>query len=145
MSHARIVVAIVLSVACLSAGCNDGRPRRVPVTGQVLIDGEKLRSGSIRFTPNSGRPASGVIDQDGNFSLSTFEPGDGCPLGLHRVSVIAFDDLNSNTRRWNTPKGYATPETSGITQNIEGPASDVRIDLTWGSQKGPIIEKAYSE
>jgi len=126
-------------------GCSDGRPKRVAVSGQVLIEGSPLRSGGIRFFPPEGRPSAGNINPDGRFSLSTFEPGDGCTLGTHRVAVVSVDELNSATRRWNAPKMYASPDTSGITQTIDGPTDSVVIQLTWGSQKGPITEKSYGE
>ena len=133
------------AISCATIGCSDGRPQRVPVSGQILIDGQPLSAGAVRFTPKGGRPATGEIGRDGRFSLSTFGPGDGCPLGVHRVSVIAFEQVGSTTRRWNTPKNYASPDTSGITQTIDGPTDAVKIELTWGNEKGPILEKIYGE
>jgi hypothetical protein len=132
-------------MCCLLAGCSDGRPKRVPVAGQVFIDGKPLTVGSVRFTPPSGRPASGMIDKDGRFSLSTFEPGDGCPLGEHRVSIVGFENVSSTTRRWLVPKTYSSPDSSGLTQTVEGPSDSVKFELTWGNVKGPIIEKVYGE
>jgi hypothetical protein len=126
-------------------GCSDGRPKRVPVSGQVLIDGQPVRSGGIRFFPHEGRPSTGAIDAEGRFSLSTFEPGDGCTIGPHRVAVVSVEELNSMTRRWNVPKTYASPDTSGITQTIDTPLDSLVIQLTWGKQQGPIIEKSYGE
>jgi hypothetical protein len=134
---------ILLSVAV--AGCDDGRPRRVPVSGQVLIDGRPLQVGAIRFSPDDGRPATGELDGQGRFSLSTFERGDGCVLGTHRVAVISVEELNSTTRRWNTPMAYAAPSNSGLTQTIDGPTDSLLIELTWGTEKGPIIERFYGE
>ena len=127
------------------AGCGDGRPQRVPVSGQVRIDGQPLHSGGIRFFPADGRPSTGTIDSEGRFFLSTFDSNDGCTLGNHHVAVISVDELNSNTRRWNVPKTYASPDTSNITQTIEGPTDSLMVELTWGSTKGPIIEKTYGE
>jgi hypothetical protein len=137
-------IGLILSALAI-AGCGDGRPQRVPVSGQVRIDGKPLRSGGIRFFPTDGRPSTGTIDSEGRFSLSTFEPNDGCSLGNHRVAVISVDELNSNTRRWNVPKIYTSPDTSNITQTIERTTDSLMIELTWGSTKGPIIEKTYGE
>jgi hypothetical protein len=130
---------------CVIPGCGDGRPQRVPVSGQVRIDGQPLKSGGIRFFPDDGRPSTGTIGPDGRFSLSTFEAHDGCTLGNHRVAVISIEELNSNTRRWNLPKIYSSPNTSKITQQIDGPIDSLKIDLTWGREKGPIIEKVYGD
>jgi hypothetical protein len=137
-------LGLILSIFVI-AGCGDGRPQRVPVSGQVRIDGQPLKSGGIRFFPDDGRPSAGTISADGRFSLSTFEPNDGCTLGNHHVAVISVEEVNSNTRRWNVPKGYASPSTSKITQQVDGPTDSLVIDLTWGREKGPIIEKVYGD
>jgi hypothetical protein len=136
---------LLLLLACVAFGCSDGRPERVAVSGQIRIDGQPVRSGGVRFFPEQGRPSTGAIDREGRFSLSTFEPGDGCTLGIHRVAVISVEEINSTTRRWNVPKAYALPETSGLTQVIDGAVDSLVIDLTWGPVKGPIVEKSYGE
>jgi len=137
-------ISLIL-LSLLATGCNDGRPKRVPVSGQVLIDGTPLTTGAVRFHPESGRPSTGELDEQGRFSLFTFERGDGCTLGTHRISVSSVESLNSTTERWNTPKHYATPSTSEITQTIDGPVDDIVIELTWGNLEGPIIERIYGD
>jgi hypothetical protein len=117
----------------------------VPVSGQVVIDGQPLRSGAVRFFPAEGRSSTGAINSEGRFSLSTFDSNDGCTLGSHRVAVISIDELNSTTRRWNAPKTYASPDTSNLTQQIDGPTDSLVIELKWGSQKGPFTETFYGE
>lgn len=134
-----------LGIALAIAGCSDGRPPRVPVKGQVLIDGKPLHTGGVRFTPVNGRPSSGAIDNEGRFSLSTFEPGDGCTLGKHIVTVVAVEELGGNARRWHIPKRYTSASTSGLSQEIEGANETVRIELTWAGEKGPFVERSYGE
>jgi len=146
MNHNALYGTIGLLIfACTAVGCSDGRPSRVPVSGQVLIDGEPLTFGAVRFHPEEGRPSTGELDQEGRFSLSTFEPGDGCPLGTHRVAIISVEELSSTTRRWNAPKEYASPGRSGLSQTIDGRTDSVLIELTWGNQQGPIIERSFGE
>ncbi len=72
------VVTVAASLLCGIAGCRDGRPRRVPVSGQVLIDGQPLTVGTIRVIPTDARAATGRIDAAGRFSLMTFDKDDGC-------------------------------------------------------------------
>ena len=139
------IPAAWLLLICVAVGCSDGRPQRVPVSGQVSINGQPLRSGGVRFTPEGGRPSSGTIDGEGRFTLTTYDAGDGCTLGKHRVSVVSVDQLSSTTRRWNAPKSYASPDSSGISQTIDGPTDSVKIELTWGTDKGPFVEKMYGE
>jgi hypothetical protein len=145
MSKSIATIITGLLLAGVIAGCSDGRPQRVPVSGQVFINGQPLRSGGIRFTPEGGRPSSGTIDADGRFTLTTYDPSDGCTLGKHRVSVVSVDQLSSTTRRWNAPKAYASPDSSGLTETIDGPVDSVKIELTWGNEKGPFVEKMYGE
>jgi hypothetical protein len=127
---------VYLSLATLGlivalAGCGDGRPTRVPVSGQVLIDGKPLTFGGVRFFPADGRPSSGDLDKEGRFQLMCYEPGDGAMLGTHQVEVVACQPLSETKSRWHTPKKYASPTTSGITQQIDGPKKDLVINLTW--------------
>ena len=129
----------------LTAGCGDGRPERVAVSGQVLIDGKPLDRGAVIFTPASGRRSTGALDSQGRFELFTFENGDGCTLGEHRVSIVCFEDVGPTLREWFAPKKYMSPDTSGLTQTIDGPTDDVQIDLTWGKQKGPFTERGLGE
>jgi len=130
------VLALLLATV---AGCDDGRPERVAVSGQVLIDGKPLTRGFVRFVPTGARPASGEIAPDGRFTLMTFEPGDGAVTGTHAVSVIAVEQLNDTTRRWHAPKKYADPKTSRLTTTIDGPTDSLLIELTWDGGK-PFVE-----
>jgi hypothetical protein len=123
------------------AGCGDGRPARVPVSGNVTIDGKPVTRGSISFRPVQGRLSGGQLDEHGRFSLTTFEPGDGCVPGSHRVTVHSTDQINRSTLRWNVPKKYKDKSTSDIEVSIDGPTDDLEIKLTWDGQQGPILEK----
>jgi hypothetical protein len=75
----------------LLPGCSDGRPRRVPVSGQVLVDGKPLAFGFVRLIPHKGRPASGQVDKEGRFRLTTYTSNDGCTLGTHAVEITSYN------------------------------------------------------
>lgn len=123
---------LLLGASCITfSGCGDGRPKRVPVSGQVLIDGKPLTWGFVRLLPENGRPATGEIGPDGRFTLTTFEDGDGAVLGTHDVIVLANEQLSETTRRWHAPKKYTNAATSGLTQTIDGPTDSLVINLTW--------------
>jgi hypothetical protein len=132
------LAAIAVTMAMLS-GCGDGRPSRVPVSGQVLIDGKPLDYGFIRLVPKGARPASAEIGADGRFTLKTFEPGDGAVLGTHPVMILAAEPLTSTKQRWHAPKKYADPAASGLTATIDGPTDSLVIKLTWDGGK-PFVE-----
>jgi hypothetical protein len=64
----------------------------IPVKGKVTFNGQPLTIGTIRFEPDDfGRPASGKLQSDGTFVLSTLKEGDGVVAGHHVVSISNFD------------------------------------------------------
>lgn len=127
----------LLVIACLF-GCGRGGPKLVPVSGQVLIDGQPLAAGVpgfIQVIPADTRAATGNIDpQTGRFTLSTFEDNDGCPLGTHKVAVIVRTMVNTESVSL-IPEEYAKPETSGLTVSIDKPNDSLTIELA-----GPLRE-----
>lgn len=122
-------------------GCGDGRPGRVPVSGQVLIDGKPLTFGEVLFVPDEGRPSRGKIDSSGHFKLSCFGESDGAILGTHKVAISAVEPLSATKYRWHAPKKLADHQTSGLTQEITGPVEDLAINLSWegGSEFVEIV------
>ncbi|MBN2216968.1 MAG: hypothetical protein JW719_06300 [Pirellulales bacterium] len=136
-----ILFTALCGIALISvSGCGDGRPERVAVSGQVLIDGKPLTHGFISMVPKGARPASGTIGPDGRFIMTTFECGDGTVLGTHAVSVMAGETLSETATRWHAPKKYADPNTSGLVETVDGPTDSLVIKLTWGGGK-PFIER----
>jgi hypothetical protein len=121
-------------------GCGDGRPTRVPVSGTVLIDGQPLGRGNIKFVPADGRPSAGKIAADGSFTLTCYDGNDGALLGQHRVQVASNRIISDSQIEWFAPPEYADFRTSGITVEVTEPIDDVKIELTWGNRKGPYIQ-----
>ena len=140
----RLVVAGLVVCVGLLLGCDRG-PRLVPVTGTVLIDGEPVENASVMFTPQEGgRPASGFTDASGNFSLSTYQPGDGATAGTNLVSVTARDftgvppidpatgevPRGGPEPKWISHPRYSTPKTSGIKVEVERGMGPVTVEVT---------------
>jgi hypothetical protein len=142
--HKPIAIGPVLAGLLLCVGCGDDRPRRVPVSGKVLIDGKPLTHGFVRFIPSGARPSGGKLDARGCFTLSCFDGDDGAVPGRHRVEIAANETLSSTKVRWHAPKKYNDLGTSGITQEIDGPTDSVVINLSW--QGGaPFVETVATE
>jgi hypothetical protein len=133
-------VLLLGTVALASVGCGDSRPKRVPIAGTVVIDGQPLTGGSIMFIHPSSRPSSGMIDKTGHFNLSCYEIGDGAVVGKHRVQVTACLPINDRSNRWIAPKKYADANSSGLEVEVTEPKNDVKIDLSWGGGK-PFVER----
>lgn len=83
------------------AGCTPvGDAYKVaPVRGTVTANGEPVKGGSILFRPTtnvagesgvSGKPASGMVGDDGTFVLSTYGDNDGAVVGKHAVAYTPF-------------------------------------------------------
>ncbi len=140
----RVFIAAAMFAIVSLAGCDDGRPQRVPVSGRVLIDGQPLTHGFVQVVPAGDRAASGKIGADGRFTLTTFEENDGCVLGTHAVAVIGLESMGAGAQKWHAPKIYASPETSGLTIDVTGPTDSIELNLTWDGGK-PFIERFGEE
>jgi hypothetical protein len=123
------------------AGCNRN-PLRVAVSGHVLIDGEPLKYGQVVFVPKGGRPSTADLDENGHFTLTSFDPDDGAAQGVHQIAVYANEQLDDTRTKWHAPRKYSFYNSSGLTQEIDGPTESLVINLTWkGDQQGkPYIE-----
>ena len=129
------LILLVLTLVA-AVGCSDGRPKRVPVSGQVLIDGDPVKGGSIQFIPEGARPSSSDLDKDGRFTLQCFEKGDGAVTGKHKV-IVAARAMEGEKLRWYAPQEYADIDTSGLTEEITEATDSLLIELTWKGKKKP--------
>jgi len=124
----------------LGAGCGPSGPAPVPVSGQVLIDGQPLATGVegfIQVVPQNGRPATGAIDpQTGQFELTTTEQGDGCIKGTHKVVVIVQQMVGQESVSL-IPNKYRDLMKTDLQVTVEGPTDSLKIELT-----GPLKKAA---
>jgi hypothetical protein len=70
-------------------GCGSGRSGLMPVGGQVTIDGQPVKTGTVMFYPESGRPAVGELGPNGRYTLTTYKEHDGAQLGHYAVTITA--------------------------------------------------------
>jgi hypothetical protein len=145
-SAGRVAVYILTIMGLALAGCGDDRPTRVKVSGQVLIDGQPLTFGHVRFVPKGARPSEGSLDENGRFTLTCYDGEDGAVPGVHRVEVAAGEPLSSTQMRWHAPKKYADFSTSGLEQEITGDTDSVVIELhgDGGKPFKPFVEGSPS-
>ena len=103
LSTGRSPIAIWVVVAM--TGCNSEPPATIPetfpVTGKVLQGGEPVTSGAVEFRSlqDTTTTATGAIEPDGTFSLSTFvrnEQVDGALPGPHEVTIhVTLDGVHA--------------------------------------------------
>jgi len=134
----RLLCLLLISLATI--GCSDGRPERLLVTGQVLIDGAPLSYGYIRFVPKEMRPSGGNLDEEGRFTLSCYEKNDGIIPGEYRVEVNAAESISSSKKKWHAPKKYFSYKTSDLVKKITEPTDSLVINLTWDGGE-PFVER----
>src|SRR4051794_33249667 len=83
----RTLGAAALAALLAAAGC--GGPRLAPVSGRVTVGGRPVTEGVVMFIPADGPAAVGAIQKDGQYTLTTFKPGDGALVGGHKVTISA--------------------------------------------------------
>ncbi|WP_439620817.1 hypothetical protein [Gemmata sp.] len=81
----RLLLLVPLAAALGCGGSNMGQ-----VSGTVTYKGKPVAPGVIQFYPANGPMAFGGLDANGHFTLTTKTPGDGAPVGEHRVCVLPF-------------------------------------------------------
>lgn len=130
-------LAFSVMLVGLAAGCDsDGLPDLVKVRGKVVYNGQPLTEGSIVYLPkdsNVGRQASGAIQADGTFELTTIKKGDGVQKGEYRIAVYVYephpgepgrgaanDEVPREIQRgFKIPEKYASVITSGLTDQVD--------------------------
>ena len=135
------LAALGMAITTLAVGgCSPGVPV-VPVQGTVTWKGAPLTRGTVVFQPyqiEAGlprRPATGHLQKDGTFRLTTFEPGDGAVVGTYQVTVHSYSsepsDMGSDTDIvdyvWAIPSRYGDPSRSGLTAEV--PAGERLVEL----------------
>lgn len=91
----RLLVCLPALALCLSSpGCGGSGVKTINVAGKVTFDGGPCpASGYVYFSPLSvseglpRRPVCAPFDTDGNFTLTSFRPGDGIVPGTYRVRL----------------------------------------------------------
>ena len=84
-------MAAAAALLAALAGCSRGpaRPKVAPLHGRVLYKGQPLAGYDVTFMcPGSPRYSYGVTDEEGHFTLTTFEPNDGAVVGENKVTVF---------------------------------------------------------
>ena len=114
MTRRTWLTAVALA-AVLLPGC--GGPKMAPVKGRVIFNGQPVKEAAVTFSPaaagnqlDTGKPATGFTDADGNFALSTFSEYDGAIVGTHTVNVVVDD---TNPAKCKRSKGLTLEVKSG--------------------------------
>lgn len=134
---------VTIAWSCLAlvlplAGC--GKPARMkvyPVRGQLLYQGQAAAGAELQLHGDSPElqaaaapyPKATVLE-DGSFTVSSYEPGDGAPAGDYHVTIVwhRSDDADPENREAapDVLQGkYSSPETSPLTIQVQPQANEL--------------------
>ena len=145
----RGLLILLLATLTLSSGCLfrappqvAGRLKTVPVSGSITLDGSPVEGATVMFcAPNLKLTAYGKTDAAGAYQLTTYEQGDGAPVGHFKVTIRKQEHevtgksdhpaLPPESRSLDRlPLKYAESETSGLAVDIaEGNPNTFDIEL----------------
>lgn len=100
------LITIGLLCSFTLPGCSGGgeggedRVDVVPVKGKVTLLGNPLAGVFVVYSPvdaKACRPATGKTDDNGNYTLRTYEPGDGAAPGEYVVIITESGSTTSET------------------------------------------------
>jgi hypothetical protein len=120
--------------------------RVVPASGTLTYQGKPLESYQVTLLPIDGRrPATGITNAAGKFTLGTNDVGDGAPPGTHKVAIVwspprpvgemGQETITDNPDKLPKPKikipdKYSDPEKSGITLEVpKRGVTDIKFEL----------------
>ena len=86
-----------------------------------------MTKGVVRFEPDGyGRLATGKLQSDGTFVLTTFKEGDGVVAGHHRVFITEVDKRLPRIVR---SRKYLSPNTSKLTADVSEENTEFNFDI----------------
>lgn len=143
------VILVALAGLALP-GCGSGRAPLGRVKGTVTLDGKPLAAGTVTFESAGRRPATGKVVAGEIVAVTTYQEGDGAPVGSHAVAVWSSTEAasavianpgeakvgaNYMSGKSLIPARYNDPSTSGLTAEIK--AGDNTVNLALSSDAAP--------
>ncbi len=145
----RIPITLVAGLGLLLpfGGCSHDPdlPKLGKVHGTVTYKGKPLDTGHIVFTPvmgkggETGQNATGEINSNGSYELTTFDTGDGAILGQHVVTVTAqtgempkpdqYGQIKYELPKNAVPEKFGTAEKSPLRYTVREGDNTINIEL----------------
>jgi hypothetical protein len=140
----RCAFLVVAFFACVGlVGCGDGSPyssSAYPVSGKVVGPyGEAIRGAEVVLSPKArdgkvyGMEGSGVVNNDGTFTIKTADGREGLPGGYYLVVVRPYGAQKSTDKQFasaHVPKKLWSEDTSDMTVEITGEKTNWELKLT---------------
>ena len=115
--YKKIIGLFCVGLMATVVGCGSSHPPLTIVTGTVTYDGEPLADATVAIMPDGGdgtaRPADGITDAEGNFTLvTTFPDGgivDGAAEGAYTLRVVKYEPVEMPTDEGEPPADGSDP------------------------------------
>ena len=139
--HKKLIGLFCVALMVTIVGCGASKPPLTTVSGTVSYDGKPLDGATVSLTPDGGdgtqRPANGITDGDGNFTLTTVFPDgeivDGAVEGNYTVRVTKLIESEM-------PEGDAGPPSED-----QDPSAEMMAMMGGMDENGnPMINTAES-
>lgn len=116
-----------LLVAVVLAGCSSSdAPKTAPARGTVTMGGKPLANVGVTFLPDGKGPiASANTNENGEFNLRTVNPGDGAPIGTHRVVLGAAEEGPRKPGAAVIPQKFSRVETTDLKAEVKAGEKNV--------------------
>jgi hypothetical protein len=125
------ISAFAAAVVALGGCGGNDRPKTIPISGRVTIDGNAPgEGGKLFFTPTQAaegynkRPASGSFDGEGNYRVMSWAPDDGLVPGHYTVNIQPGDPVKTKV-----PKRYHDSGTSGLEVDVPVDQDKIEYDI----------------
>lgn len=125
-----VVLWSVAMAAVVFVGCGEAKPARTPVfpiRGTITFKGQPMPGALVALHPKA--PAAGTpspranVTKDGAFEVSTYDGGDGAPVGDYTLTVLWYKQIKSGPDVVSgpnvIPQKYAKAETSDLTISVK--------------------------
>lgn len=125
-------------------GCGAGGPTTYPVTGKITIKGQPAKDIRLTFSPvdPQGESATGVVNADGTYSLSTgIQGAPGAIPGKYKVVIAAdlskvdmsaaYSGAKGPPQAPESPAGkeYESAQTSPKEVEVQAQSNTINIDI----------------
>lgn len=120
LPHTLLCLAAFLFIGC---GRSD-LPELGDVYGQVTLDGKPVAKLNILFTPEKGRAAGGVTDEEGRYELKYLEGYSGSKTGPAKVTFEWEPGVEPTA---NVPAWYMK---DGIDVEVKSGSNEFNFEMT---------------
>jgi len=142
LCFSRVTSTLLLTVPAIlvlqGCGGEEWHADTYPAHGRITINGEAPEGAVIELHSSGGEQPDvrnsrpwGIVQADGTFTLSTYETGDGAPLGHYAVLIRWPPDVSQPSFADRLGGAYSTTQKSKWSVTIEAGENELApIDIT---------------